>query len=294
MYSCAGTMTCAGYPASFNHEFIDAATFAAWGVDYLKYDYCYKPSHISGKILYRRMGLALANCGRDILFSACSWGKDNTPEWVGTTGANIWRSTPAIFDTWESLKSLICAQKTLLPYGGKDCYNDMDMLIVDMHGKGHVGLKGCTQTEYELHFAAWCLLSSPLMIGCDIRTLSPEGKSLLTNPILLGINQDERACRPYIMPLEHWECMDPNAALIVVRHLSNGDVAVGFLNMTDGDCNMYVALDEIGIPTEQGVKVSIVSAFEGRDSRITNKTLYSCVPAHGADVLRVHLDTPRN
>jgi alpha-galactosidase len=77
MYSCVGTRTCAGYPGSFEHEFQDAALFAEWGVDYLKYDYCYKPSQISGALLYKRMSLALKNCGRDILFSACNWGTDN-------------------------------------------------------------------------------------------------------------------------------------------------------------------------------------------------------------------------
>jgi alpha-galactosidase len=85
MYSCAGTQTCAGYPGSFEHEFTDAATFAGWGVDYLKYDYCYHSPIIPGKYLYRRMGLALANCGRDILFAACSWGSDETQEWIKTT-----------------------------------------------------------------------------------------------------------------------------------------------------------------------------------------------------------------
>ena len=74
MYSCAGNLTCAGYPGSFEHEFIDADTFASWGVDFLKYDYCYHSNIIPGKYLYRRMGIALENCGRDILFSACSWG----------------------------------------------------------------------------------------------------------------------------------------------------------------------------------------------------------------------------
>lgn len=285
MYSCAGTLTCAGYPSSYNYEFIDAATFAEWGVDYLKYDYCYKPQHIPGEVLYRRMGLALANCGRDILFSACSWGADKTHEWIATTGANMWRSTGDIFDTWESVKTLIKAQENILPYGGKDCYNDMDMLIVDMHGKGHVGLQGCTEDEYKLHFATWCLLSSPLMIGCDIRALSAAGKKILTNPVLIGINQDARACRPYMK--------GSNDALIAVRHLGNGDVAVGFLNLNDQPCTMFISLDELAIPTLQGVEVEITPAFETSDCKVVNQTLLSTVPTHAADVVRLRLKTPR-
>ena len=93
MYSCAGNLTCAGYPGSFEHEFTDAETFAGWGVDFLKYDYCYHSPIIPGKYLYRRMGLALENCGRDILFSACSWGADETHEWIKETSASMWRST---------------------------------------------------------------------------------------------------------------------------------------------------------------------------------------------------------
>ena len=102
MYSCAGNLTCAGYPGSYEHEFTDAETFASWGVDFLKYDYCYHSPIVAGKYLYRRMGLALENCGRDILFSACSWGADETHEWMKESGASMWRSTGDIFDTWNS------------------------------------------------------------------------------------------------------------------------------------------------------------------------------------------------
>ena len=103
MYSCAGTMTCAGYPGSLDHEFIDAKCFADWGVDYLKYDFCFHPFTTPGHVLYKRMGLALANCGRDIVFAACSWGSENTKTWIKETGAHTWRSTGDINDTWESI-----------------------------------------------------------------------------------------------------------------------------------------------------------------------------------------------
>ena len=110
MYSCAGVLTCGQYPASYDYEFIDAKTFAEWGVDFLKYDFCYKPEFVAGKSLYRRMGLALANCGRDILFSACSWGAEKTHEWIRSTGAGMWRSTGDIFDNWNSVKNIIMQQ----------------------------------------------------------------------------------------------------------------------------------------------------------------------------------------
>ena len=87
MYSCAGTRTCAGYPSSFDYEFIDAQTFADFGVDFLKYDFCYKPVYANGPLLYHRMGLALKASGREILFSACNWGSDNVGQWIRSTGA---------------------------------------------------------------------------------------------------------------------------------------------------------------------------------------------------------------
>ena len=113
MYSCAGTHTCAGYPGSFEHEFQDAKKFAEWGVDYLKYDYCFKPRQIPGEILYKRMSLALKNCGREILFAACNWGTDGVYDWIRSSGAHTYRSTGDIQDNWESVKNLFLSQLDL-------------------------------------------------------------------------------------------------------------------------------------------------------------------------------------
>ena len=134
MYSCAGTHTCGGHPGSFEHEFDDAETFAEWGVDYLKYDYCYKPDHIPGEVLYKRMSMALRNCGRDIMFSACNWGNDNVYKWIRESGAHLFRSTGDIQDNWESIKRLALSQIGSECYGGNFCHNDIDMLVVGMHG----------------------------------------------------------------------------------------------------------------------------------------------------------------
>lgn len=106
MYSCCGTRTCAGYPASFEHEFEDARQFAQWGVDYLKYDNCYKPKTVSSELLYHRMGLALANCGRDIVFSACQWGTEEVHRWIRSTGAHLFRSTADIQNCWNSIRDI--------------------------------------------------------------------------------------------------------------------------------------------------------------------------------------------
>ena len=282
MYSCCGVLTCQAYPASFNYEYIDAETFASWGVDFLKYDYCYKPNGVSGRDLYRRMGIALANCGREILFSGCSWGSDNTPEWIETTGASMWRSTGDIFDSWESIKDLIKRQYAILPYGGLGCFNDMDMLVVGMGGKGFVGLKGCSLSEYRTHFAVWCMLSSPLMIGCDIRKMSNETLSLLTNSELIAINQDARCNKPYIV------LHDGNEDLpVIVRLLANGDLAVAFVNLTDAKAHIWRSIDDLGLPSFAHKTFVGKEIFSGKEVRAVNSAIRFEVEAHDCAVIRL-------
>lgn len=284
MYSCSGTLTCALYPGSYGHEYIDAKTFAEWEVDYLKYDYCMQLGCAEGELLFRRMGLALANCGRDIQFAACTWGKHETPKWIGSTGANTWRSTGDISDSWESLKKLIQLQYEILPYGGQGCFNDMDMLIVGMCGKGNVALSGCSWDEYKLHFAAWCLLQSPLIIGCDIRDMSPETKEILMNKDLISILQDERCNKPYII-----KCVNFDDTPIIIRALGNGDIAVGLFNLKDDAFNMWLPLDDIGIPYLQGKTVEGKDVYTGEDVYVLSETIFKRVEAHSCAVYRLKI-----
>ncbi|HEX2985514.1 MAG TPA: glycoside hydrolase family 27 protein [Caproiciproducens sp.] len=245
MYSCCGTRTCADYPGSYEYEFTDAETFADWGVDFLKYDYCYKPRYIEGHLLYKRMAMALRSCGRDILFSACSWGADNAESFMRNAGIHMWRSTGDIFDNWESIKGIIYKQINLAPYGAPGCFNDMDMLVVGMHGKGNVGLGGCTDEEYKTHFSAWCLFNSPLMIGCDVRNLDDASRKILTNRELIAINQDPEGRQP-------WFALNEYENLVCVRPLSDGSYALGFFNMSDSKKDIYLNFWDIGLPTESG------------------------------------------
>ncbi len=269
MYSCAGNLTCAGYPGSFEHEFIDAGTFAEWGVDFLKYDYCYHSNIIPGSILYRRMGLALENCGRDILFSACSWGADETHEWIKESGASMWRSTGDIFDTWESIKDLTMQQEKLLPYNGTGCFNDMDMLVVGMRGKGNVGLKGCSDIQYRTHFSIWAFMGSPLMIGCDIRNMDTVTKQILTCKELIEINQDVLCRQPYRLQ-GIWQ---NDNSLIYARNLSNGDIAIGLFNMGEEKSMARFNLDELGLPLSTGKTLEMTDIWTGKSADTTNATV---------------------
>ncbi len=269
MYSCAGNLTCAGYPGSFEHEFTDAETFAEWGVDFLKYDYCYHSQIIPGKYLYRRMGLALENCGRDILFSACSWGADETHEWIKETGAGMWRSTGDIFDTWESIKDLTKQQEKLHPYNGVGCFNDMDMLVVGMYGKGNVGLAGCTDVQYRTHYSIWAFLGSPLMIGCDIRDMNQATKDILMNPEMIAINQDP-LCRQPVRLTGIWSGED---VILYSRQLSNGDMALGLFNMSGKKTTVNLNLDELGLPLSTGRTLKLKEVWTGEERNVPNATL---------------------
>lgn len=269
MYSCAGNLTCAAYPGSFEHEFIDAQTFAEWGVDFLKYDYCYHSPIIPGKYLYSRMGLALENCGRDILFSACSWGADETHEWIKSTGASMWRSTGDIFDTWDSIKDLVKQQERLHPYNGVGCFNDMDMLVVGMYGKGNVGLKGCNDTQYKTHFSMWAFMGSPLMIGCDIRSMNQATYDILTNEEMIRINQDP-ACRQPVKLVGTWTGDD---LLIYAKQLAGGDIAIGLFNLREEKAYARVNLDEVGLPFSTGKTLELTEVWTGEKTTVKNAAI---------------------
>ena len=173
IYEDAGTETCAGYPGSLGHEQTDAEDFAAWGVDYLKYDNCYNQS--DGSLAdfehrYTAMGDALKNTGRQIVYCICEWGQNDPWKWAGDIG-NLWRTTGDISDNWSSLKSIIAANSQLAQYAHPGAWNDPDML--------EVGNGGMTDTEYKTHFSLWAEMAAPLLIGTDLRKATPETLAIL-------------------------------------------------------------------------------------------------------------------
>ena len=303
MYSCAGTHTCGGHPGSFEHEFDDAETFAEWGVDYLKYDYCYKPDYIPGEILYKRMSTALRNCGRDIMFSACNWGNDNVYKWIRESGAHLFRSTGDIQDNWESIKRLAFSQIGNECYGGNFCHNDIDMLVVGMHGGSNnewinsteqgvnviadsgetmPKLGGCTDEEYRTHFSLWAIMNSPLMIGCDIRRMTPATKEILTNKDVIAINQDIECRGPYC--IKQWN--NPDNVFSLVKPLANGDYAVGMFNFGDRAGEMSLQFWDIGLTTASGRGLSIYDCWKHEELGTFTERFCTTVEPHGCVVLR--------
>lgn len=289
MYSCAGTHTCAGYPGSFEHEFQDAKQFAEWEVDYLKYDYCFKPRSMEGELLYRRMGLALKNCGRDILFSACNWGQDEVHGWIRSAGAHMYRSTGDIQDNWESIKRLAISQLDKAAYTGNYCHNDMDMLVVGMHGGsnndfiGTVG--GCTDVQYKTHFSLWSMMGSPLMIGCDIRKANDTIKDILQNKDILAINQDREARGVYVLhPEPHW--FHGQECYMLVKVLADGDLAIGFFNLSDSKRELPLMFWDLGLSIGSGKKLSLYDCWEHKDLGVFTERFAPTVDAHDCLVVR--------
>ena len=278
MYSCAGLRTCGNYPGSFGHEFLDAQTFAEYGCDYLKYDYCYFP-HDSAKTpnTYLVMGNALRACGREILYSLCNWGQQDVWTWAKAVGGNMYRSTGDIFDNAVSFSDIAKSQLDKYCYSGATCFNDMDMLTVGMCGNGNVGIgKVCTYEEYRLQFTLWALCGVPLMMGADLRSLAPEYKALMQHKDLLRINQDEECRAPYIVRRDsvcvdnpdpqpgepHWKHI-PDSAYVLLRHLTDGEFALFFTNLADQGAEVHVEFADLGLPATGGIALQMRDVFTG-------------------------------
>ncbi|MDQ8205249.1 glycoside hydrolase family 27 protein [Pelagicoccus sp. SDUM812003] len=234
MYADAGKTTCAGYPGSQGHEYQDARTFAAWGVDYLKYDWCATGTRDPIEA-YTTMRDALYAAGRPIVFSICEWGDNDPWLWAQDIG-HLWRISGDIYDCWDceqewsrgfkvildryhELKPSVVGRDGLGVYSGPDGWNDLDML--------EVGNPGLSVAESRSHFTLWALIGSPLMAGNDVRSMSPEITEILTHPDVIAINQDPdgvAAWRFGIVPGKHQTWIKP---------LSDGDWAVCVLNTSD-------------------------------------------------------------
>ena len=289
MYSCAGTRTCADYPGSFGHEFLDARTFARWGVDFLKYDYCDMPFYDKAQFYYRRMGQALRLSGRDILFSACNWGREDVWRWIRSTGAGMYRSTGDIFDSFGSMRSIALSQLPKFDTSAPGCFNDMDMLTVGMFKKGNVGeheLAGTDQPtfgEYKFQFAAWCVWGAPLMLGCDIRSMDPEILKLVTNRELLRIDQDRLALQPFAAETIHPDKDEPR---VVARLLDDRDLALMFVNFGEKEASGRMHLENLGLPYDSGMRLELRDAFTGEVSQSGRDTVSYRLPPHSCEVYR--------
>ncbi|CAI6338787.1 unnamed protein product [Periconia digitata] len=263
IYSSAGVMTCAQYKGSLGYEQKDADLWASWGVDYLKYDNCYNEGQSGTPKLsfdrYKVMSQALATTGRKIVYALCNWGNDDPYDWAQTL-SNSGRMSGDIIDTFNrpdarcpctesvgcvwpgfhcSVMNILNKMAAIQPRTIQGYYNDMDML--------EVGNGGQTDSEYVVHFSMWAMHASPLLIGTDIRKLSPANLAIYSNPAILAVNQDtstSAAHRHWLYRVEPDQYGEGEISMWT-RELSNGDTILALINAGMHSLSMNSTLDEI-------------------------------------------------
>ena len=203
---------------------------------------------------------------------------------IKSTGSHLWRSTGDIFDNFESVKTLYNIQKGIFEYNGQGCFNDMDMLIVGMSGKGHVGCENCCTTEeYRTHFSIWSFFGSPLMIGSDIRNQTPETKAILQNKEVIAVDQDAAYRQPYLL------MSNPSGADVWVRHMENGDILFGFFNMGDHEVGFPISFTDLGLNRSTGVVLKLRDLWKGEELGTFEDIFVTGVPAHTSKLIRAKL-----
>jgi len=282
IYSSPGPLTCGGYTASYQHEWQDAQTFAGWGIDYLKYDWCSYGNIARDTSLEERqkpyfvMQDALRQVDRDIVYSLCQYGMSQVWRWGEEVGGNLWRTTGDITDTWESLKEIGFSQVENAPFAGPGHWNDPDMLIVGWVGWGpSLHPTRLTPDEQYTHITLWCLLSAPLLIGCDLERLDPFTLNLLTNDEVLAIDQDPlgKQATPVITGGE---------TQVWVKELADGANAIGIFNLGESPVSYTLELQALGLTGD----VAIRDLWRQKDLGLFTTLFKTKVPAHGVILLK--------
>ncbi|KAK7701443.1 hypothetical protein SLS57_011728 [Botryosphaeria dothidea] len=263
MYSSAGVFTCGKYPGSLGYEQKDADVFASWGVDYLKYDNCYNQGQSGTPKLsfdrYNVMSKALNNTGRPIVYSLCNWGNDDPYDWAYTI-SNSYRMSGDIYDSFQrpdarcpcvdtpcnwpgfhcSVMNILNKMAPIVSRSQPGAFNDMDML--------EVGNGGQSDSEYVVHFSMWSLMSSPLLIGTNIPTLSPANLAIYSNPAVIALNQDPSGTAAKRVWRYHVDDVDADGMgeiQLWTRDLDNGDTAVALINTGNSSRTMNASITDI-------------------------------------------------
>lgn len=247
LYSSAGTSTCEplqenrGFPGGLGHEKQDAATFASWGVDYLKYDNC-NNQKVDARQRYTAMAEALRATGRPIFYSVCEWGENKPWLWAGQppVSAGSWRTTGDIRDTYASMLKIFKQNVVLDRYARPGHWNDPDML--------EVGNGGMTDVEYRSHFSLWSIMAAPLLIGTDLRTIKPDALKILLNKDVIAVDQDP-------LGVQGHQVSDANGIHVIVKPLKDGSKAVAVFNETDATRAVNVGAAEIGLQDEASYRL---------------------------------------
>ena len=275
IYSDAGSKTCGGRVGSQGHEYRDARTFAEWGVDYLKYDWCWTGSR-NPEEAYALMADALRSTGQDIVLSICEWGKGQPWEWGPRIG-NLWRSTPDIGNRWVGriqftigVTDIIDLNEPLYAHAGPGHWNDPDML--------QVGNDGMTDVEEQSHFSLWAIMAAPLMAGNDISNMGTRVRNILLNKEVIAVNQDPLGIQGHRVrkagDIEVWS-----------KELADGGRAVVLFNRGPSSANISASWTEFGYP--QKLSAEIRDLWSHKSLGRNSESLSATVAAHGVLMVRI-------
>jgi len=283
IYSSPGPKTCAGYEGSYEHEQLDAETYAQWGIDLLKYDWCSyggiakDDSREEFRKPYEVMRAALDGCGRDIVYSLCQYGRDNVSQWGAAVGGNYWRTTGDITDTWASMSSIGFGQAGLEAFAEPGHWNDPDMLVVGLVGWGpDLHPTRLTKNEQVTHITLWSLLAAPLLIGCDLAQLDEFTLALLSNPEVLEVNQDP-------LGMQAGKVATYGRQEVWVRRLADGTIAAGLFNRDRREATVSVNWSDLALEGPQPVR----NLWTRTDEGLFEDTYSTTVSGHGAVMLKV-------
>jgi alpha-galactosidase len=270
IYSSPGPKTCAQHEGSYGHEQQDARSYANWGVDYLKYDWCsardvYRaPAYPDA---FRKMHDALMGTGRPILYSI--HGRGPVWEWAAKSGANLWRTTGDIKDTYARMIAIASAQSGLEQYARPGHWNDPDML--------EVGNGGMKDNEYRMHMTMWCLLAAPLLAGNDLTQMTPATLAILANAEAIAVDQDSLGIQArrvlQVGPVEVW-----------LKPLHDGSKAVGLFNREQGIIPVQISLKDLKL----GSHATVRDLWEHKDLPPISEILSADVGEHGVVFLKLH------
>ncbi|MBX3284614.1 MAG: alpha-galactosidase [Actinobacteria bacterium] len=268
IYSDAGHLTCGGCYGGYGHEAIDAETYASWGVDLLKYDYCHAPvSREAAVARYRTMADALAGCGRSIVFNVCEWGLRRPWEWAPELGAAYWRTTPDIFDsfsyTFWGVRGIARRNQALAEYAGPGRWNDPDMLVVGNRGRGRVAsnlpvgrplhlpfsvhLRGLDDRQSHTHLSLWAMMAAPLLASSDPTELSDVDRDILLNPEVLAIDQDPLGQQGRVVTRRR-------GVWVMRKPLASGGAAISFSNVSPFRARRRLSLASLGLAGRPDVR----------------------------------------
>jgi alpha-galactosidase len=283
IYSSPGAHTCAHYEGSLGHEAEDARLYAAWGVDFLKYDLCSlredmkkaKAEHpddadVAKNMMvdaYRKMGDALRATGRNIVYSLCQYGDDEPWTWGPSVGASMWRTTGDIKDSYDRMTQIGFSQAGLAPFAGAGHWNDPDMLEI---GNGKM-----SEDEYRTHMSLWALLAAPLLAGNDLSKMSEADRRILTNKDAIAIDQD-------VLGNQGDRLYQDGDLDVWARRLSGGRYAVGLFNRGSSPRDISIELAKVGFP---GGARLLRDVWKEKDLGPHSGTFTDTVPSHGVTLL---------